>query len=197
MLIFFFFSSRRRHTRCALVTGVQTCALPIWFACHYRKPFKKPGAASRGANSPPDCLLLLAGNRLGLALAGARSGVRALPADGKALAVTKAAIAGQVHEPLDVHRNFAAKVALHGEVAVDQFADLEHFLIGQVLDATLCRDAKLVHDALGRCRANAVNISKGDLDALVCRDVHTRYTCHKLPPAPRGDRKSTRLNSSH
>src|SRR3546814_7655957 len=29
MLSLFFFSSRRRHTRCALVTGVQTCALPI------------------------------------------------------------------------------------------------------------------------------------------------------------------------
>src|SRR3546814_9459527 len=28
-LFLFFFSSRRRHTRCALVTGVQTCALPI------------------------------------------------------------------------------------------------------------------------------------------------------------------------
>src|SRR3546814_11911213 len=28
----FFFSSRRRHTRCALVTGVQTCALPICLA---------------------------------------------------------------------------------------------------------------------------------------------------------------------
>src|SRR3546814_12297505 len=27
---FFFFSSRRRHPRCALVTGVQTCALPIF-----------------------------------------------------------------------------------------------------------------------------------------------------------------------
>src|SRR3546814_1611000 len=27
--VMFFFSSRRRHTRCALVTGVQTCALPI------------------------------------------------------------------------------------------------------------------------------------------------------------------------
>src|SRR3546814_8339068 len=27
--LLFFFSSRRRHTRCALVTGVQTCALPI------------------------------------------------------------------------------------------------------------------------------------------------------------------------
>src|SRR3546814_6369609 len=30
-LFTFFFSSRRRHTRCALVTGVQTCALPISF----------------------------------------------------------------------------------------------------------------------------------------------------------------------
>src|SRR3546814_981705 len=29
VVCFFFFSSRRRHTRCALVTGVQTCALPI------------------------------------------------------------------------------------------------------------------------------------------------------------------------
>src|SRR3546814_12705014 len=29
-VLIFFFSSRRRHTRCALVTGVQTCALPIF-----------------------------------------------------------------------------------------------------------------------------------------------------------------------
>src|SRR3546814_10408760 len=29
MFIILFFSIRRRHTRCALVTGVQTCALPI------------------------------------------------------------------------------------------------------------------------------------------------------------------------
>src|SRR3546814_10907155 len=28
----FFFSGRIRHTRCALVTGVQTCALPIFWA---------------------------------------------------------------------------------------------------------------------------------------------------------------------
>src|SRR3546814_20671410 len=38
MFMYFFFSSRRRHTRCALVTGVQTCALPIWF------PGKRPDA---------------------------------------------------------------------------------------------------------------------------------------------------------
>src|SRR3546814_3443240 len=33
IFLIFFFSSRRRHTRCALVTGVQTCALPI--SCNY------------------------------------------------------------------------------------------------------------------------------------------------------------------
>src|SRR3546814_1351552 len=35
--MYFFFSSRRRHTRCALVTGVQTCALPIYVyrLCHH------------------------------------------------------------------------------------------------------------------------------------------------------------------
>src|SRR3546814_5678507 len=32
----FFFSSRRRHTRCALVTGVQTCALPISLSSRLR-----------------------------------------------------------------------------------------------------------------------------------------------------------------
>src|SRR3546814_4463652 len=36
----FFFSSRRRHTRCALVTGVQACALPIseWIEASLGRP---------------------------------------------------------------------------------------------------------------------------------------------------------------
>src|SRR3546814_5471614 len=33
----FFFSSRRRHTRCALVTGVQTCALPICLLAEHER----------------------------------------------------------------------------------------------------------------------------------------------------------------
>src|SRR3546814_11407029 len=38
---FFFFSSRRRHTRCALVTGVQTCPLPISWGSIARLPILK------------------------------------------------------------------------------------------------------------------------------------------------------------
>src|SRR3546814_7096112 len=32
LFVIFFFSSRRLHTSCALVTGVQTCSLPIYVA---------------------------------------------------------------------------------------------------------------------------------------------------------------------
>src|SRR3546814_7450462 len=65
----FFFASRKRHTRCALVTGVQTCALPIslpWPSAGWTWPigrapdglsdafFAAPGAdeAGSGTKSP-------------------------------------------------------------------------------------------------------------------------------------------------
>src|SRR3546814_11549685 len=61
-ILIFFFSSRRRHTRCALVTGVQTCALPIWsLSARSRSPATGlqsdrhpvfPSAAETGAHRP-------------------------------------------------------------------------------------------------------------------------------------------------
>src|SRR3546814_6255396 len=47
----FFFSSRRWHTSCALVTGVQTCALPI-----YRLFRDCRGTATAGSARPPRCV---------------------------------------------------------------------------------------------------------------------------------------------
>src|SRR3546814_6277990 len=50
--VIFFFSSRRRHTRCALVTGVQTCALPI--SAHPRGlVLRNHSAVARGDPSLP------------------------------------------------------------------------------------------------------------------------------------------------
>src|SRR3546814_8722518 len=49
---FFVFSSRRRHTRCSLVTGVQTCALPIYapeLARHFDRRGLAVGARHRDA----------------------------------------------------------------------------------------------------------------------------------------------------
>src|SRR3546814_10650564 len=53
----FFFSSRRRHTRCALVTGVQTCALPIWRwlgAYEFRPHHDDPGSIPGGNGGGPE-----------------------------------------------------------------------------------------------------------------------------------------------
>src|SRR3546814_6261836 len=46
LLVYFFVSSRRRHTRCALVTGVQTCALPIWELGVDRQPDRLVGVGA-------------------------------------------------------------------------------------------------------------------------------------------------------
>src|SRR3546814_1683746 len=69
-----FFSSRRRHTRCALVTGVQTCALPISIAAlvvleqvskagvplsELRKPFDRYAASGEINFEVPDPLAVI------------------------------------------------------------------------------------------------------------------------------------------
>src|SRR3546814_3810164 len=48
ILDFFFFASRRRHTRCALVTGVQTCALPIYQAGRHGHTIEQTGSLPEG-----------------------------------------------------------------------------------------------------------------------------------------------------
>src|SRR6185295_9792897 len=126
-------------------------------------------------------LLLLARDRPGLALAGARVGVRALAADGEPLAVPQPAVAGEVHQPLDVHRRLAAEVALDLVALVDRLADLADLLVGEVLDALFRRDPELGGDVLGRGAADSVDIGQRDFHALVGGDVHPGNTSHSLP----------------
>src|SRR3546814_13310210 len=55
----FFFSSRRRHTRCALVTGVQTCALPILGCGDWRDNYlAKPDSTGRASAPLVDLAIL-------------------------------------------------------------------------------------------------------------------------------------------
>src|SRR3546814_337464 len=58
---FFFFSSRRRHTICALLTGVQTCALPICLSSQWRlaSAARVAGSSARSpSNGPPGAILI-------------------------------------------------------------------------------------------------------------------------------------------
>src|SRR3546814_16839576 len=73
--LLFFFSSRRRHTRCALVTGVQTCALPILLAA------RRDVEVEQGAAVARDGVAQLGGEGIGQAAldAGLRDHAFALP----------------------------------------------------------------------------------------------------------------------
>src|SRR3954463_11097089 len=105
-------------------------------------------------------LLLLAGDRLGRSLARARVGMGALTAHRQTAAMTQAAIAAEVHQTLDVDADFTAKVTLHHVVAIDHFADLQHFLVGELRDAAILRDVDLLDDLSGILLADAMNVLK-------------------------------------
>src|SRR3546814_7776985 len=64
-----FFSSRRRHTRCALVTGVQTCALPISDEAAVEETFMNNNAQSALKLGHARACCLVAPARAGLSVA--------------------------------------------------------------------------------------------------------------------------------
>src|SRR3546814_15204583 len=89
----------------------------------------------------------------------------------KALAVAEAPVGGEVHQTLDVHRGLTAQVALDDAVLVDHLADMDDLLVGQVLDAAICRDAERLDASLGGGAADAVNGGERDLYAIVGADI--------------------------
>src|SRR3546814_3772354 len=60
LYLIFFFSSRRRHTSCALLTGFQTCALPISWRISASPLPPLPGSRPGRAGSPPPVSVLAA-----------------------------------------------------------------------------------------------------------------------------------------
>ena len=108
--------------------------------------------------------------------------MRALTADRKAATMTKAAVAAEVHQALDVHRGVATKITFYLIIAVDGFADLEHFGVRQLMDALVGRKTDLLHDFLSKLRTNPVNVGQRDNHALRSRDVDASDTCHACSP---------------
>src|SRR5262245_36467300 len=125
-------------------------------------------------------LLLFARDDLGRTLAGTRIGVRTLAADGQRAAMAQTPVAAEVHQALDVHRNFAAQVAFDLVVAVNGFADLQHFSVGQLVHTAFRRNADLLHDLRSEFCPDAMDILQRDDDALVRRNVDASYTGHLL-----------------
>ena len=117
-----------------------------------------------------------------LALAGASVGVGALAVDRKALAVTEAAVAADLHQAGNVLTNLATEVTLGGEVRVDVVANLRHVVLGEVLDAGVGIHASLSADLGSAGLTDAIEIRKTNLNALLAGKVNAVDTCQLRAP---------------
>src|ERR1700728_737298 len=76
---------------------------------------------------------LLARDRNRLAFTGTCVGMRALTAHRQALAMAQCAVAAEVHQPLDVHRDFTPLITLDLIFTVDQFANPQNFVVRELV----------------------------------------------------------------
>ena len=95
-----------------------------------------------------------------------------------------AAVAADFHQALDIQGDFAAQIAFHLQVMFDIFAQLAHIVFTQVLDPGVGIHFGHFKDLLAHGRADAVNVSQANLDALLSGQVNTRNTCHVLVTPP-------------
>jgi hypothetical protein len=95
--------------------------------------------------------------------------------------VTDAAIAAQIHEPLDVHRDFAPQVTFDRE-APEELTQLRDFGLAEILDGRsridLCGPACLQSAA----SADAENMRQRNRNVLVDGYVYASDTCHRKVP---------------
>src|SRR5262249_11355766 len=124
--------------------------------------------------------LLLGDGALARPLPRARIGLRALAADREVAAVPEAAPAADLHQPLDVHRDFLAQVAFDPALLLDDAADLPDVVFRQVLDADVRADARRDQDVVRPLPADPVDVGQPDFDALRARKIDTSNTCHVL-----------------
>src|SRR2546425_21100 len=83
----------------------------------------------------------------------------------------KPAIAGDVHQALDVVGALPAKVALHNELTLDHVSKPRDLGLGEVADVGVGVDPCALENGVRGGTADPVDVGQSDLHALLARDV--------------------------
>src|SRR6266576_1549463 len=130
------------------------------------------------------CLGLLAhADRLARTAAGAGIGAGALAAHGQPAPVAQPTVGPDLHQALDVERDFAAQLAFDLGFFVEDVAEATDLLVVEVLDAHVGIDVRDRQDAPRRVRADPKDVGERNLDALLAGNVNAGNSCH-LPSYP-------------
>src|SRR6185436_4760729 len=108
----------------------------------------------------------------------ARICVRALAAHRQPPAMPQSAIRADVHQPLDVHLNAFAQIALDLSLRFEDRTNATQLVFAQIADARVETYLRLVQDRRRPRSSNSVNVCETDLCALIGRKVYTCYTSH-------------------
>src|SRR5205814_8606131 len=127
--------------------------------------------------------LLLRNRALARAFARACVGPRSLAADRQSAAMSHAAIAADFHQPLDVHRDFLAQIALHAPLFFDDAADLAHVLLGQILHAHVGAHARAGEDPVRADPPDPVDVGQTDLHPLGAWEIDAGNSSHVSYPS--------------
>jgi hypothetical protein len=98
--------------------------------------------------------------------------------------MTQAAIAPDVHQSLDIHRDFAPEVAFYTELFVDDVAQPLDFIFRQVPHPCVWAYASSLEELLAGMQSNPVDVGQGYFYAFLPREVNTGNTCHVVLSLP-------------
>jgi hypothetical protein len=126
----------------------------------------------------PQGLLFLGRRASARAFAGTRIGICALPANRQALSMPIAAVAADIHKPLDVSGDFTAEVTFNFMILFEFFTDLVDLVGGKVINAARPINAGHVKDLERGCPADAINIRQCDIRALASGQVNSSDSGH-------------------
>jgi hypothetical protein len=101
-----------------------------------------------------------------------------LTADRQPLAMPQPAIATEIHQPLDIHRHLPPEITLHGIIAINQFADTQYLVVGQLVDPPLKRNPHATAYLKGFGAPNTMDVTEPDWDQLLIWDINASDPRH-------------------
>src|SRR5215469_5229633 len=115
--------------------------------------------------------LLLAGDCLGLALAGTCVRLGALAVHRQAAPVPDALVAADLDLSPDVRLNLAPQVTFDLVVRLDPVPQADQFIVADRVNARVTADSGRVQRLESASPANAVNVGQRDLEPLIARQI--------------------------
>lgn len=92
-------------------------------------------------------------------------------------------IAAYLNKPLDVEVDLSAKLAFDAILAIDYLSEPAYFVLGQVLHAGIRADSRPRKYVSTKRRTYSVDVSQGNLDSLIPRNIYASNSSQSLPPA--------------